>query len=191
MLFRSNAVFTKDQEKQADDWGFQYLVEAGYNPGGGAASMEVLRAKYGESSPSGIKAVLAPGNHPKTSDRIHKNLKWMNAYSGKHVEVKDDWIVVNGEKAFSPAQDNAYSQKERLYLTAGKLVKLYHAGHVPDAVLEGDRICCGNTVIYELSSEEDGRAYTEALNQGIRKDRGERVVSDFDIDQRVKKDAGN
>lgn len=60
----------------------------------------------------------------------------MNAYSGKHVEVKDDWIVVNGEKAFSPAQDNAYSQKERLYLTAGKLVKLYHAGHVPDAVLE-------------------------------------------------------
>ena len=66
----------------------------------------------------------------------------MNAYSGKHVEVKDDWIVVNGEKAFSPAQDNAYSQKERLYLTAGKLVKLYHAGHVPDAVLAGDRICC-------------------------------------------------
>lgn len=187
----SNAVFTKDQEKQADDWGFQYLVEAGYNPGGGAASMEVLRAKYGESSPSGIKAVLAPGNHPKTSDRIHKNLKWMNAYSGKHVEVKDDWIVVNGEKAFSPVSDNVYSQKERLYLTAGKLVKLYHAGHVPDAVLEEDRICCGNTVIYELSSEEDGRAYTEALNQGIRKDRGERVVSDFDIDQRVKKDAGN
>ena len=85
--------------------------------------MEVLRAKYGESSPSGIKAVLAPGNHPKTSDRIHKNLKWMNAYSGRHVEVKDDWIVVNGEKAFSPVSDNAYSQKERLYLTAGKLVQ--------------------------------------------------------------------
>lgn len=187
----SNAVFTKDQEKQADDWGFQYLVEAGYNPGGGAASMEVLRAKYGESSPSGIKAVLAPGNHPKTSDRIHKNLKWMNAYSGKHVEVKDDWIVVNGEKAFSPVADNAYSQKERLYLTAGKLVKLYHAGHVPDAVLDGNQIYCGDTAIYELSSGENGRAYTDALNQGIRKDRGERVVSDFDIDKRGKKDASD
>lgn len=61
----SNAVFTKDQEKEADDMGFQYLVEAGYNPGGGAASMQVLKDKYGESAPSGIKAVLAPGNHPK------------------------------------------------------------------------------------------------------------------------------
>ena len=99
--------------------------------------------------------------------------------------------MVNGEKAFPPVQDNVYSQKERLYLTAGRLVELYHAGHVPDAILEGDQIRCGNRVIYELSSEEDGRAYTEALNQGIRKDRGERVVSDFDIDQRVKKDAGN
>ena len=42
-----------------------------------------------------------------------------------------------------------------------------------------------------LDDKEDGRAYIEALNQGIRKDRGERVVSDFDINQRVKKDAGN
>lgn len=115
----------------------------------------------------------------------------MNAYSGKHVEVKDDWIVVNGEKAFSPVADNAYSQKERLYLTAGKLVKLYHVGHVPDAVLDGNQIYCGDTVIYELSSGENGRAYTNALNQGIRKDRGERVVSDFDIDKRGKKDASD
>ena len=61
----ANAVFTKDQEKEADDWGFQYLVEAGYNPGAGAAAMQVLYNKYGESSPSGIKSVLAPGNHPK------------------------------------------------------------------------------------------------------------------------------
>lgn len=38
----SNAVFTKDQEKEADSLGFQYLVEAGYNPGGAAASMSVL-----------------------------------------------------------------------------------------------------------------------------------------------------
>lgn len=182
----SNAVFTKDQEKQADDWGFQYLVEAGYNPGGGAASMEVLRAKYGESSPSGIKAVLAPGNHPKTSDRIHKNLKWMNAYSGKHVEVKDDWIVVNGEKAFTrPGQ---CVQPEGASLShRGQAREALSRRACPRCRSRGDRICCGNTVIYELSSEEDGRAYTEVVESGIRKDRGERVVSDFDIDQRVKK----
>lgn len=64
--------------------------------------MQVLKDKYGESSPSGIKAVLAPGNHPKTSDRINKNLKWMKQYSGGHVDVKDGWIVVNGERLSSP-----------------------------------------------------------------------------------------
>ena len=70
-------------------------------------------------------------------------------------------------------------------------MKLYHVGHVPDAVLDGNQIYCGDTAIYELSSGENGRAYTNALNQGIRKDRGERVVSDFDIDKRGKKDASD
>lgn len=91
----SNAVFTKDQEKQADDIGFDYLVDAGYNPGAAAASMQVLYNKYGNSAPSGIKAVIAPGNHPATSDRINKNVKRMYEYSNRHVNVKDGWIIVN------------------------------------------------------------------------------------------------
>lgn len=183
----ANAVFTKDQEKEADDWGFQYLVEAGYNPGAGAAAMQVLKDKYGESSPTGIKAVLAPGNHPKTSDRINKNLKWMAAYGGNHVQVKDDWIVVNGEKAFQAAAVGKYTDKERTYLTAGKLVKLYHKGNVPDAVYRDNVIYCGSTAIYSVGDGENGQAYTEALNKGIRKDRGEPVQSDFAIDKRREK----
>ncbi len=183
----ANAVFTKDQEKEADDWGFQYTVEAGYNPGAGAAAMQVLKDKYGESSPSGIKAVLAPGNHPKTSDRISKNLKWMSAYSGNHVQVKDDMIFVNGEKAFQAAAMGKYTDKERTYLTAGKLAKLYHAGHVPDAVLTDNVIYCGNTALYTLNDEENGKAYTAALNKGIQKNRGEAVKDNFKIDQRREK----
>lgn len=183
----SNAFFTKDQEKEADALGFQYLVEAGYNPGGGAASMQVLKDKYGESSPSGIKAVLAPGNHPKTSDRINKNLKWMKQYSGGHVDVKDGWIMVNGEKTFQPIAAGRYTDKERTFLTAGKLDKLYHAGNVPDAVIEDDTIYCGNTAVYNLSSSENGKLYVENLNKGIAKDRGEAVKSDFEIDSRREK----
>ena len=183
----ANAVFTKDQEKEADDWGFQYLVEAGYNPGAGAASMQVLKDKYGESSPTGLKAVLAPGNHPKTSDRINKNLKWMSAYAGNHVQVKDDWIVVNGEKTFQPAAMGKYTNKERTYLTAGKLAKLYHKGYVPDAVYRDNSIYCGSTSIYTLSDGENGKVMTDALNKGIRKDRGEPVKSDFAIDKRREK----
>lgn len=63
--------------------------------------MQVLKDKYGESSPTGLKAVLAPGNHPKTSNRINKNVKRMVKYSGDHVKVDDGWIVVNGEKPSS------------------------------------------------------------------------------------------
>lgn len=183
----ANAVFTKDQEKEADDWGFQYLVEAGYNPGAGAAAMQVLKDKYGESSPTGIKAVLAPGNHPKTSDRINKNLKWMAAYGGNHVQVKEDWIVVNGEKAFQAAAIGKYTDKERTYLTAGKLAKLYHKGNVPDAVYRDNVIYCGSTAVYTVSDGENGQTYTDALNKGIRKDRGEAVKSDFAIDARREK----
>lgn len=149
--------------------------------------MQVLKDKYGESSPSGIKAVLAPGNHPKTSDRINKNLKWMKAYSGGHVDVKDGWILVNGEKAFQPAASGRYTDKERTYLTAGKLDKLYHRGHVPDAVIEDDTIYCGNTAVYSLSSSEDGKLYVANLNKGIAKDRGEAVESKFQIDSRREK----
>lgn len=183
----ANAVFTKDQEKEADDWGFQYLVEAGYNPGAGAAAMQVLYNKYGESSPSGIKSVLAPGNHPKTSDRVNKNLKWMKAYSGGHVDVKDGWILVNGEKAFQPAAEGRYTDKERTYLTAGKLDKLYHEGNVPDAVLQENTIYCGSTAVYSLTSSENGKLYVDNLNKGISKDRGEKVKDKFAIDARKAK----
>lgn len=149
--------------------------------------MQVLYNKYGESSPSGIKSVLAPGNHPKTSDRINKNLKWMKAYSGGHVDVKDGWILVNGEKAFQPEAAGRYTDKERTFLTAGKLDKLYHAGQVPDAVLEDNTIYCGSTAVYSLASTENGKLYVDNLNKGIAKDRGEKVEEKFAIDSRKAK----
>lgn len=167
----ANAVFTKDQEKQADDLGFDYLVDAGYNPGGAAASMAVLRERYGESTPTGIKAVLAPGNHPATSDRVNKNIKRMYEYSGKHVNVKDGEIVVNGQKAFAAVESGNYTAEERTYLTAGKLAKLYHddADAVTEATYDGDAIYIGQTEIYTVSGEEDGNALAAALNDGIAK----------------------
>ena len=104
-----------------------------------------------------------------------------------HVDVKDGWIVVNGEKAFQPSAAGRYTDKERTFLTAGKLDRLYHTGHVPDAVIQDDTIYCGNTAVYSLSSAEDGKLYVANLNKGIAKDRGEAVQSDFDIDSRRKK----
>lgn len=167
----ANAVFTKDQEKEADDIGFDYFVDAGYNPGGAAASMAVLRNKYGESAPSGIKAILAPGNHPATTDRINKNIKRMYEYSGKHVNVKDGTVVVNGVKTFGPAALGHYTAEERLYLTAGKLARLYHDGQVGSASFDGSSIVIGGQSIYTVQSGEDGEALAASLNQGISKEK--------------------
>lgn len=111
----------------------------------------------------------------------------MKQYSGGHVDVKDGWIVVNGEKTFQPAAAGRYTDKERTFLTAGKLDKLYHKGNVPDAVIQDDTIYCGNTAVYSLSSAEDGKLYVANLNKGIAKDRGEAVQSDFEIDSRREK----
>lgn len=181
----SNAVFTKDQEKEADHLGFEYLVEAGYNPGAGAAAMQVLYDKYGESSPSGIREVLAPGNHPKTSDRINKNVKWMYQYSGNHVNVKDNWIMVNGERTFQPAASGKYTDKERGFLTAGKLASIYHKGNVQDASFnEGDQaVYVGETEIYAVHPGENSRDILKNLNKGIEKDRGRPVADHFEIDK--------
>lgn len=163
----SNAVFTKDQEKEADDLGFTYLVDAGYNPGGAAASMAVLRDRYGESSPSGIKAILVPGNHPATSDRIHKNVKRMYEYSGKHVNVKDGYVVVNGMKTFAPEAAGPYTAEVRSYLTAGKLARLYHEGNIGKVIYDGDNLLCSGVSLYTVGAGEDGAGIAAALNKGI------------------------
>lgn len=168
----SNAVFTKDQEKQADDIGFDYLVDAGYNPGAAAASMQVLYNKYGNSAPSGIKAVIAPGNHPATSDRINKNVKRMYEYSNRHVNVKDGWIIVNGDKTFQPAARGRYTKEERTYLSAGKLARLFHEHKAGDMVLSGSKISCGDTTVYTVSGTEDGNSIVDSLNKAIAKNPG-------------------
>lgn len=165
----SNAVFTKDQEKEADKIGFTFLTDAGYNPGAAAAAMEVLYEKYGDSTPSGIRAVVSPGNHPATSDRIQKNVKRLYEYSGKKVTVKDGQVVVQGVRTFAPQASGRYSAPERTYLTAGKLARLYHDGMAGEASFDGQDVLCGNAALYRPSPGEDGAAIAAALNQGIQK----------------------
>lgn len=186
----SNAVFTNDQEKEADDIGFSYLVDAGYNPGAAAASMQVIYDRYGDLSRTGLKSVVAPSNHPKTSDRIAKNVKRMKLYSNNHVDVKDGWIVVNGDKTFQPVASGNYTAAERSYLSAGKLAKLYHEHKAGDVTFHNSALYCGDTSVYTVSSSEDGAAMAVTLGKAVDKDRG---TNDKDLwkskGKKVKKEA--
>lgn len=128
--YMENQVFTMGQEKAADELGFKILSESPYNVGGAAASMAVLRNKYGDLYREGLNQVFSPNNHPKTSSRVKDNIDRMYTYSGNHVTVDNGAVFVNGVNIYSPANSGRYTGEERAYFMAGKLVRLYHNGQI-------------------------------------------------------------
>lgn len=128
--YMENQVFTMGQEKAADELGFKILSESPYNVGGAAASMAVLRNKYGDLYREGLNQVFSPNNHPKTSSRVKDNIDRMYTYSGNHVTVDNGAVFVNGVNIYSPANSGRYTGEERAYFMAGKLARLYHDGQI-------------------------------------------------------------
>lgn len=128
--YMENQVFTMGQEKVADELGFKILSESPYNVGGAAASMAVLRNKYGDLYREGLNQVFSPNNHPKTSSRVKDNIDRMYTYSGNHVTVDNGAVFVNGVNIYSPANSGRYTGEERAYFMAGKLARLYHNGQI-------------------------------------------------------------
>lgn len=128
--YMENQVFTMGQEKAADELGFKILSESPYNVGGAAASMAVLRNKYGDLYREGLNQVFSPNNHPKTSSRVKDNIDRMYTYSGNHVTVDNGAVFVNGVNIYSPANSGRYTGEERVYFMAGKLARLYHNGQI-------------------------------------------------------------
>ena len=124
--YMENQVFTMGQEKAADELGFKILSESPYNVGAAAASMAVLRNKYGDLYREGLNQVFSPNNHPKTSSRVKDNIDRMYTYSGNHVTVDNGAVFVNGVNIYSPANSGRYTGEERAYFMAGKLARLYN-----------------------------------------------------------------
>lgn len=140
--YMENQVFTMGQEKAADELGFKILSESPYNVGAAAASMAVLRNKYGDLYREGLNQVFSPNNHPKTSSRVKDNIDRMYTYSGNHVMVDNGAVFVNGVNIYSPANSGRYTGEERAYFMAGKLARLYHNGQIH----EGSASYSGPTV---------------------------------------------
>ena len=128
--YMENQVFTMGQEKAADELGFKILSESPYNVGAAAASMAVLRNKYGDLYREGLNQVFSPNNHPKTSSRVKDNIDRMYTYSGNHVTVDNGAVFVNGVNIYSPDNSGRYTGEERAYFMAGKLARLYHNGQI-------------------------------------------------------------
>lgn len=69
-LLATNLVLSKysrDQERESDDLGFQYMTQAGYNPEGLVQTMEILQAAH-DREPSAVETLFA--SHPLSSERL-------------------------------------------------------------------------------------------------------------------------
>ena len=164
----NNEVITMQQEWNADNAGFANAVAAGYNPGGGAASMVVLRAKLGELWHEGLSKVINPNNHPKTSDRINNFAKHMTAFSGGVVTVKKDKTVqLKGQDVVTPTKAFGLMAEERAYLVAGNLARVYHNNALGTAYVDSDgAVYIGDQrIMTPADNDESGQDIADRINR--------------------------
>lgn len=121
-----NEVVTMDQEKQADETGFNILKNTAYNVGGAASSMQYVYEQYGDLWQEGFKRVISPNNHPQMSSRIQKLAGRMSQWSGNHVQVGGNTVYVNAKPVVTPAAMGDYSSRRRAFLVAGNLARSFH-----------------------------------------------------------------
>ena len=121
-----NEVVTMDQEKQADETGFNILKNTEYNVGGAASSMQYVYEQYGDLWQEGFKRVISPNNHPQMSSRIQKLAGRMSQWAGNHVQVGGNTVYVNAQPVVTPAAMGSYSSRRRAFLVAGNLARSFH-----------------------------------------------------------------
>ena len=121
-----NEVVTMDQEKQADETGFNILKNTEYNVGGAASSMQYVYEQYGDLWQEGFKRVISPNSHPQMSSRIQKLAGRMSQWSGNHVQVGGNTVYVNAQPVVTPAAMGSYSSRRRAFLVAGNLARSFH-----------------------------------------------------------------
>jgi predicted Zn-dependent protease len=83
--------FSRDNERQADELGMEYALEAGYHPGGMVELHEILLAAH-RREPSKLEAMLS--THPLTTERIASARQQMAA-----MQIPD--VVSKGVDAFN------------------------------------------------------------------------------------------
>ena len=120
---------TKKDEWEADNLAFDYVINAGYNPGAAAAIWQRVEEKYGKSKTSFAGEIFSPSDHPTHQQRRDNYVKKLFEYSGKHVTAEKGVVKVNGKALVQPAAAEGKSGAERSYFVLGNLAAAYHNGH--------------------------------------------------------------
>ena len=169
----SAKLVTLPMEKKADELGFTYATEAGYNPGAGSALWQRVMEKMGNNRETFLGTIFMPSDHPNNGSRRDKYTKRMYEYSGKHVNVdkKTGAILVNKKNLGLVRPGGDMSSRERTYLVAGSLARVYHEqpSVQPSAEQDGSDLYFGGRRIMSLQYGDDGAAWVEKLNKAAGK----------------------
>lgn len=135
---------TKPQEWEADNLAFDYTVEAGYNPGAGAATWQRVIEAMGKSKSNFVGEIFSPSDHPKNEERRDNYAKKLYEYSKKNVSADRGTIKIKNKLFLTTTANSAMSGEERSYLVAGNLAAVYRNNEtIPDAYVENGVVKMG------------------------------------------------
>lgn len=113
-------------EYEADEGGFYIACSAGFNPGGAAAAM--VRMESIVNRQAEFHGTYDPYDHPETPNREKKLAQMMTEYSGGHVKVDNNKILID-DMLFAEVGwtdfDNELT-RETAYLVAGAIARGIH-----------------------------------------------------------------
>ena len=139
---------TKKDEWEADNLAFDYVINAGYNPGAAAAIWQRVEEKYGTSKSNFAGEIFSPSDHPTHQQRRENYVKKLFEYSGQHVTAEKGVVKVNGKAFVQPAAAEGKSGAERSYFVLGNLAAAYHNGHnKSNAYASGNTLMLGQQPI--------------------------------------------
>ena len=153
----------RKHETEADNLGWEYMLNTDYNIGATAAVMQRLAELYGEKNNSNI---LNPSDHPDTGKRRDNYANKLYEYSGKHAFAKDGVVTINDQTFTTVAATNSMSSAERAYFVLGNLAKAYHNGkNSADATVYNGTVYLGDIAIMTPAvGDEDAYTLAERLN---------------------------
>ena len=156
-------------ERQADDVSFQYMIDAGYNPGATAALHQHMQdiGYTGDYKSHPLADVIRPVDHPFTLERRDNFVKKLVDYSYSHATVKDGVIKIDGEDFCKPNVLGDKSGAERAYLALGNLATAYHQGtEGMSAYVKDGKLMLGPYEIMPCDNlDKSGEELANRLNQ--------------------------
>ena len=160
---------TKKDEWEADNLAFDYVINAGYNPGAAAAIWQRVEEKYGKSKTSFAGEIFSPSDHPTHQQRRENYVKKLFEYSGKHVTAEKGVVKVNGKALVQPVAAEGKSGAERSYFVLGNLAAAYHNGHnKSNAYASGNTLMLGEQPIMACYSGDPSASELAVLLNRIK-----------------------